>query len=179
MHKITLNSELKIWPFVLSGLLFGFGINAFFGTIDFGPTFALVSSLVASVLFGVGLYLQTKRLRQNTLRTNPPKDISGEIIAEGDVQWALSSEDSGLFTLTRSPGYCYCTQSDLIYLPAAQLAFQKTFKAKRADIVEILTPAAKEIRIRFNDGRIASMLTPHANQWVSILNQTDKNAVNN
>ncbi len=170
MQKKVLNSELKFWPFAVGGLFFGPIISVLtVPQATTNPVVILVASLIAGTLFAFGVYYQTKKIKQNVIRTTPPKDITEEILAEGEVGWALSSENSGALSLKRSPGYAYCTKSEIIYLPGAQMSFQKTFKAKKDDIVEIIRPNSKELRIRFQDGQVTSFKTEFADDWLKAL----------
>lgn len=170
MQKQVLNTELKFWPFAVGGVLFGPIISVLtVSQAKTNPVVVLVTSIIAGAFFAAGTFHQTKKLKRNTIRLTPPKDITEEIVAEGEVGWALSSENSGPISLKKSPGYVYCTKSELIYLPGAQMSFQKTFKAKKTDIVEIMRPNSKEIRLRFNDGQVASLRTEFPNEWAELL----------
>ncbi len=170
MQKQVLNTELKFWPFAVSGVLFGPIISVLtVPQATTNPVVVLVTSIIAGAFFAAGTFHQTKKLKKNTIRSTPPKDITEEIIAEGEVGWSLLSENSGPLSLKRSPGYAYCTKSEIIYLPGAQMSFQKTFKAKRSDVVEIIRLNSKELRIRFKNGQVVSLGSEHSCEWERIL----------
>ncbi len=170
MQKKVLNSELKFFPFAIGGFFFGTLVSVLIvPQATTSPIIILTASLTAAALFAFGTFHQVRKLKKNTIRTNPPKDIVDEILAEGEVSWALSTENSGPISLKRSPGYVYCTKSEIIYLPGAQMSFQKTFKGKRDDIVEIVRPSSNELMLRFKDGQVASLKSNFIEDWTDSL----------